>query len=133
MFFSEAQNNLSICYSFSATSMHAKSLLLCIKNCQGNLLSVANNSIITELGMPEKVTKQFAHLSVLIDLIHSLHHNQEIKERRFLLQNESRKPLSIMTEMVFILHSLMDASSSFKMLEDSFSKIKTFRHGEKLV
>ena len=46
----------------------------------GEYLSVANNDIITELGMPEKVTKQFAHLSVLIDLILSPHHNHKIKE-----------------------------------------------------
>ena len=48
--------------------------------------------------MPGKVTKQFAHLSVLIDLIHSLHHNQEIKELRdTVLQNttENGQPGSI--------------------------------------
>ena len=72
--------------------------LLWGEKCQGNLLSVANNDIITELGMPGKVTKQFAHLSVLIDLIHSLHHNQEIKELRdTALQNttENGQPGSI--------------------------------------
>ena len=43
---------------------------ICRKNVRG-ILSVANKDIITEPGMPGKETKQFAHLSVLIDLIHT--------------------------------------------------------------
>ena len=49
--------------------------------------------------MPGKVTKQFAHLSVLIDLVHFLHHNQKIKELRDTLWGIKQKKIKYFVKL----------------------------------
>ena len=69
--------------------------------------------------MPGKVTKQFAHLSVLIDLIHSLHHNKEIKELRdTVLQNttEMGSQVAMINDQVFLKLFCQGFSGSMKSL-----------------